>query len=83
MASLNKRQVCLLLTRFTINFLQMDRDEKGKQGGWSNPNYEVTEGKLGLNFDFVRTMVSLFVCLSVHLLIRFFLQSCVKLCKVC
>ena len=24
----------------------MDKDEKGKQAGWSNPNYEVTEGKL-------------------------------------
>jgi len=23
----------------------MDKDEKGKRGGWSNPNYEVTEGE--------------------------------------
>ena len=78
MASLNKRQVCLLLTRFTINFLQMDRDEKGKQGGWSNPNYEVTEGKLGLKIDLGRKTFSLF-CLSLCSFVNPFLLTVI--CK--
>ena len=39
----------------------MDRDAKGKQGGWSNPNYEVTEGKFGLKIDLGGTTLSLFV----------------------
>ena len=61
----------------------MDRDAKGKQGGWSNPNYEVTEGKMGLKIDLGGTTLSLFVCLSVHLFTHFFLQSFVKLSKGC
>ena len=28
----------------------MDRDGKGKQEGWSNPNYEVTEGDFMFTF---------------------------------
>ena len=38
---------CTRVSKFLAynKFLQMDKDEKGKRGGWSNPNYEVTEGK--------------------------------------
>ena len=29
---------------YSLLLFQMDRDGKVKQEGWSNPNYEVTEG---------------------------------------
>ena len=59
---------CTRFLSFTFDLFQMDKDEKGKQAGWSNPNYEVTEGKLtricSPNFLSVCTLS---ICSSSHL----------------
>ena len=40
----------------------MDRDGKGKQEGWSNPNYEVTEGDfIHFNSFLVASIVSAYL----------------------
>ena len=62
---------CTRFLSFTFDLFQMDKDEKGKQAGWSNPNYEVTEGKLTRKF-----FSSLFARLCV---VYLFFQSSARL----